>query len=108
VLGLAAFLHAALAPAGLSLGIAPRFMGNSDHANYLRAGIPAFRLCAGFERPAGPLSLLLTRADTRDKVHPHQLKTAAGVTAAILLAACAGEGLPPPLDAAAAARLTGG
>lgn len=106
--GLAAFLHAALAPAGLSLGIAPRFMGNSDHANYLRAGIPAFRLCAGFERPATPLSLLLTRADTRDKVHPHQLKTAASVTAAILLAACSDSALPPALAAEEAARITEG
>jgi hypothetical protein len=106
--GLAAFLHAALAPTGLSLGIAPRFMGNSDHANYLRAGIPAFRLAAGFDRPASSLSLLLTRADTRDKVTPQQLKTAASVTATILLAACGGEGLPRPLDAATAARLTAG
>ncbi|WP_291298300.1 M28 family peptidase [Elioraea sp.] len=104
--GMAGFLRGALAPAGLSLGIAPRFMGNSDHANYLRAGIPAFRLCAGFERPHTPLSLLLTRADTRDKVTPHQLKTAAAVTATILLAACGGEGLPPPLEVATAARLT--
>lgn len=106
--GLAEFLHAALVPAGLRLGVAPRYMGNSDHANYLHAGIPAFRLCAGFERPATPLSVLLTRADTRDKVHPHQLKTAASVTAAILLAACGDHGLPPPLDAAAAGRITAG
>jgi aminopeptidase YwaD len=106
--GMAAFLHGALVPAGLALGIAPRFMGNSDHANYLRAGIPAFRLAAGFDRPATPLSLLLTHADTRDKVTPHQLKTAAAITATILLAACRGEGLPPPLDAESAARLTAG
>ncbi|MCU0987935.1 MAG: hypothetical protein MUC89_23950, partial [Acetobacteraceae bacterium] len=106
--GLAEFLHGSLAPAGLALGIAPRFMGNSDHANYLRAGIPAFRLAAGFDRPATPLSLLLTRADTRDKVTPHQLKTAASVTATILLAACGGEGLPLPLDDEAASRLTAG
>lgn len=106
--GLAAFLHRTLAPAGLELDVAPRFMGNSDHANYLRAGIPAFRLAAGFDRPATPLSLLLTRADTRDKVTPHQLKTAASVATTILLAACGGEGLPPALDADAAARLTAG
>ena len=83
-------------------------MGNSDHANYLRAGIPAFRLCAGFERPTSPLGLLLTRADTRDKVHPHQLKAAASVTAAILFAACSGGALPPRLDPATVTRLTGG
>lgn len=106
--GMDAFLRDALAPAGLAIGLHPGFMGNSDHANYLRAGIPAFRLCAGFERPGSPLALLLTRADTRDKVHPHQLKTAATVTAAILLAACAGAALPPRLDAATVARLTGG
>lgn len=106
--GMEAFLRAALAPAGLAIGMHPGFMGNSDHANYLRAGIPAFRLCAGFERPASPLGLLLTRADTRDKVHPHQLKTAASVTAAILLAACSGAALPPRLDAATITHLTGG
>ncbi len=106
--GLAEFLRAALAPAGLALGMVPRFMGNSDHANYLRVGIPAFRLAAGFDRPATPLSLLLTRADTRDKVTPHQLKTAASVAATILLAACADQGLPAPLDAESAARLTAG
>lgn len=104
--GLAEFLCRALAPAGLSIGVFARFMGNSDHANYLQAGIPAFRLAAGFDRPTTPLSLLLTRADTRDKVHPHQLKTAASVAAAVLLAACRGEHLPPPLDAATVARLT--
>lgn len=106
--GMDAFLRDALAPAGLEIGTHAGFMGNSDHANYLRAGIPAFRLCAGFDRPASPLALLLTRADTRDKVHPHQLKAAASVTAAILLAACGGTVLPPRLDPAAAARLTAG
>jgi Zn-dependent M28 family amino/carboxypeptidase len=106
--GMDVFLRAALAPAGLSVGLHPGFMGNSDHANYLRAGIPAFRLCAGFERAGSALSLLLTRADTRDKVHPHQLKTAASVTAAILLAACSGARLPPRLDAATVARLISG
>jgi aminopeptidase YwaD len=106
--GMEAFLRQALAPAGLAIGFHAGFMGNSDHANFLHAGIPSFRLCTGFERPAGPLSLLLTGADTRDKVHPHQLKTAAAVTAAILLAACAGATLPGMLDAATVARLTAG
>ncbi len=80
--GMDRFLAAALAPAGLSVGTYAPFMGNSDHANYLRARIPALRLCCGFDQPQSNMRFLLTPADTADKVHPHQLKTAAAVAAA--------------------------
>ena len=55
------------------------------------------------------MRFLLTPADTPDKVHPHQLKTAASIAALLVLAACANPGTPVPrLDAEAARRITGG
>lgn len=105
--GMADFLALALAPAGLSVGISEPFMGNSDHANYLRHGIPALRLCAGFDRPLSNMRFLLTPADTPDKVHPHQLKLAASIAALLVLAGCASAEAPVPrLDEAAARRIT--
>jgi aminopeptidase YwaD len=47
--------------------------GKSDHANFAAHGIPAVRLLAGFNAPDSNLRLLLTAADTRDKVHPDEL-----------------------------------
>ncbi|MGE0715127.1 MAG: M28 family peptidase [Alphaproteobacteria bacterium] len=105
--GVAEFIAAALAPAGLSVGIHAPFMGNSDHANYVRNGIPALRLVAGFDQPRSAFRLLLTDGDTRDTVAPHQLRAAAAVTAALVLAACDAEALPPHIDAAAAAAIAG-
>lgn len=107
--GMAAFIQAALGPAGFSIGISEPFMGNSDHANYLRHGIPALRLCAGFDQPLSNMRFLLTPADTPDKVHPHQLKLAASVAALLVLQACASPTPPVPrLDTEAARRITGG
>lgn len=51
-------------------------MANSDHANFAAHGIPALRLIAGFDAPASNLRLLLTAADTRDKVRPEELDQA--------------------------------
>lgn len=93
--GVAAFTARALQPAGLSVGLHHGFMANSDHANFVCHGIPALRLCAGFDKPNSYLRFLLTAADTPDKVHPHELKTAASV--AIALAACTDPDLPPPI-----------
>ena len=39
-------------------------------------GIPAIRLIAGFNAPDSNLRLLLTAADTRDKVRPDELDQA--------------------------------
>lgn len=105
--GISRFIRDALAPAGLSIGQYAPFMGNSDHANYVRNGIPALRLCAGFDEPRSNMRFLLTPADTRDKVHPHELKTAASVTAALILAACSAETLPGRLDPETALRIAG-
>jgi aminopeptidase YwaD len=51
-------------------------MANSDHANFAAHGIPAVRLIAGFDAPDSNLRLLLTAADTRDKVRPDELDQA--------------------------------
>ena len=63
-------------------------MMNSDHANFAVAGIPAFRLVAGFDEPEANLRHVLTPADTRDKVSPDELHQAALLTAAIVAASC--------------------
>jgi aminopeptidase YwaD len=64
---------------------------NSDHANFAMAGIPAFRLVAGYDDPTANLRHVLTEADTRDKVTITELKQATQLTAAILVAACSAE-----------------
>ena len=95
--GVAEFVQRALRPAGLTIGLHQGFMPNSDHANFVRCGIPALRLVAGFGNPSSNLRFLLTAADTPDKVHPHELKTAASVAAALALAACSDPLLPAPI-----------
>lgn len=72
---------------GLGIRTHRPFMGNSDHANFIRAGIPALRLCCGLDDPGSNLRFLLTAGDTRDKVEPHQLKAAASAATALVLAA---------------------
>jgi len=64
------------ARAGLPIATHLPLMANSDHANFAAHGIPAVRLLAGFNAPDSNLRLLLTAADTRDKVHPHELDQA--------------------------------
>jgi aminopeptidase YwaD len=61
------------ARAGLPITTHLPLMANSDHANFAAHGIPAVRLLAGFNAPDSNLRLLLTAADTRDKVHPDEL-----------------------------------
>jgi Zn-dependent M28 family amino/carboxypeptidase len=105
--GMRAFLEAALRPSGFDLPVTEPFFGNSDHANFLRHGIPALRLCAGFDRPQSNMRFLLTPADTPDKVRPEQLKYAASVAALLVLAACSAESVPVPrMDAETARRVT--
>lgn len=61
---------------------------NSDHANFALAGIPAFRLVAGYDNPAANVRLVLTPGDLRDKVTTPELIKAAQLTAALLVASC--------------------
>ena len=62
--------------AGLPIATCLPLMPNSDHANFAAHGIPALRLIAGFNAPDSNLRLLLTAADTRDKVRPAELDEA--------------------------------
>jgi aminopeptidase YwaD len=105
--GVAEFVQRALRPSGLAIGFHHGFMANSDHANFVRHGIPALRLCAGFGERSSHMRFLLTAADTPDKVHPHELKTAACAAAALLLAACTDADLPAPVPPAVGQRIAG-
>ena len=68
---------------GLSLATHLPLMANSDHANFAAHGIPALRLIAGFGSPDSHLRLLLTAADTRDKVRPDELDAALRIAHAL-------------------------
>ena len=61
---------------------------NSDHANFALAGIPAFRLVAGYDDPEANVRLVLTPGDLRDKVAESELTKATQLTAALLAASC--------------------
>lgn len=61
---------------------------NSDHANFALAGIPAFRLVAGYDESDANVRFVLTPGDLRDKVTEAELVKAAQLTAALLAAGC--------------------
>ncbi len=86
--GVEPFLLRAAAENGQRLRTVRPLMTNSDHANFAQGGIPAIRLVAGFDDPAANLRLVLTPADTRDKVAEADLRRATELTAAIVAAAC--------------------
>jgi hypothetical protein len=75
--------HSVSARAGLPVATHLPLMANSDHANFAAHGIPAVRLIAGFNAPNSNLRLLLTAADTRDKVRPDELDHALSLTTAL-------------------------
>jgi Zn-dependent M28 family amino/carboxypeptidase len=79
-----AYARAAAATAGVALPTYLPLMQNSDHYNFARHGIPALRLIAGFERPHSNVRHILTRGDTRDRVTPSELLSAARLAAALL------------------------
>ncbi len=72
---------------GQALRTVRPLMMNSDHGNFAAAGIPAFRLVAGYDDPAANLRFVLTEADTRDKVARAELTSAAMLSAAFVQAA---------------------
>jgi hypothetical protein len=82
------FLLTVADTAGLDLRCVRPLQPNSDHANFALAGIPAFRLVAGYDDPAAHLRFVLTPGDTRDKVARAELATATRLAAAITAAAC--------------------
>ena len=69
--------------AGLPIATHLPLMANSDHANFAAHGIPALRLITGFNAPDSHLRLLLTAADTRDKVRPDELDQALKLASAL-------------------------
>jgi hypothetical protein len=85
------FLLEVAAANGLALRTVRPLMTNSDHANFAQAGIPAIRLVAGFDDPAANLRVVLTPADTRDKVVDKDLRRACLLTAALVAAACTAD-----------------
>ena len=86
--GLEPFLLRVAEASGIALRTVRPLMQNSDHANFALAGIPAFRLVAGFDDPNANLRYVLTPSDTRDKVEESELKQAALLSAAIVADAC--------------------
>lgn len=73
---------------GTGLDFYRPIMRNSDHYNFARHGIPAFRLVAGFDEADSALRYVLTREDRIDKVNRDDLAAATVLTAAIVLEAC--------------------
>ena len=71
-----AWVKAIAARADLPVATHLPLMANSDHAHFAAHGIPALRLIAGFNAPDSNLRLVLTAADTRDKVQPQELDQA--------------------------------
>jgi aminopeptidase YwaD len=86
--GVEPFLLQVAAANGQSLRAVRPLMTNSDHANFAAGGIPAIRLVAGFDDPTAHLRVVLTAADTRDKVAQGELRQATLLTAALVAAAC--------------------
>jgi len=74
--GLDAWVRDTAARRRVALATHLPLMPNSDHANFAAHGIPALRLIAGFGEADSHLRLLLTAADTRDKVRPEELDAA--------------------------------
>ena len=78
-----AWVKATAARAGLPITTHLPLMANSDHASFAAHGIPAVRLIAGFNVPESNLRLVLTAADTRNKVHPGELDEALRIATAL-------------------------
>lgn len=77
------FVRSTAALIGMPVDVYRPMMPNSDHYNFARHGIPALRLVAGFDAPHSNVRHILTAADTRDKVAPGELKSAALVAATL-------------------------
>ncbi|MDF2234188.1 M28 family peptidase [Albimonas sp. CAU 1670] len=97
--GIEPMLLAAAEAEGIALRLHRPFQANSDHANFAKAGIPAFRLVAGFGQHAAPARLVLTPLDRRDLVEPAELRRAADLAERI-----ARHALDAPAEEAAAWR----
>jgi hypothetical protein len=92
---ISAFVTQVAAALGREIAIVPRLLGNSDHFNFARRGVPAMRLIAGFEEPGARARYLLTEGDTRDKVETDEFRAATLATAAIVWRALTHQGSMP-------------
>jgi len=86
--GLEPFLLQTAQAGGHALRCVRPLQMNSDHANFALAGIPAFRLVAGYDDAGANVRHVLTPADHRDRVAEAELVKAAELTATIVAAAC--------------------
>ena len=84
---LAGWVQGALGEEPPRCAVSERVAINSDHANYVRRGIPALRLLAGMDEPESRCGYHLSPADTSDKVDLPELAAAASVTSRLLLKA---------------------
>jgi len=85
--GLEPFLLEQSERCNVPLGLFRPHQMNSDHGNFANAGIPAFRLVAGFNDAKAATRLVLTPEDTRDKVSTRELARAAHLAWQITTAA---------------------
>jgi len=74
------FVRETAEEAGMEIATYLPLMSNSDHYNFARHNIPAFRLVAGFDRPDCRVRHILSRQDTRDKVCPSEMQRALAAT----------------------------
>jgi hypothetical protein len=77
------FLLGCAETAGVPLSLYRPPQANSDHANFAHAGIPAFRLVAGFGDPRAATAEVLTASDRRSAVAVEELQRAVSLATAI-------------------------
>ncbi|MEM9784487.1 MAG: M28 family peptidase, partial [Pseudomonadota bacterium] len=72
---------------GVPLHLFRPFQRNSDHACFAEAGVPAFRLVAGFGDAGAATNLVLTERDRREMISAEELERAATLATDIVLSA---------------------
>lgn len=77
------YVNQAAAVADVPVGTWLPLMPNSDHANFARHGIPAFRLVAGFNKPDSRVNNILSPGDVRGIIREEELRQALRVTCAM-------------------------
>ena len=81
--GLRKLVSAAADIVGITVRTYDSITPNSDHYHFAKAGIPALRLIAGFDKPKSNLRHVLTEHDKRDLVSDDELINACKLTAAL-------------------------
>ena len=77
------YVQTAASAAGVSVDTWLPLMPNSDHANFAKHGIPAFRLVAGFNKPDSRVNNILSPGDVRGIIQESELRQALKVTCAL-------------------------